>query len=68
MLGSDLQVPIASKPVDLRKGINGLAAMVSTTLGANPYAIGKNLSAANNEVTKGSYLIARAFFASQSLS
>ncbi len=29
---------IASKPVDFRKGINGLAALVSTALGANPYS------------------------------
>lgn len=37
-LGSDLRILIASKPVDFRKGINGLAALVSTTLGANPYS------------------------------
>nr|WP_050580389.1 IS66 family insertion sequence element accessory protein TnpB [Brucella canis] len=37
-LGSDLRIMIASKPVDFRKGINGLAALVSTALGANPYS------------------------------
>jgi hypothetical protein len=37
-LRSDLRILIASKPVDFRKGINGLAALVSTTLGANPYS------------------------------
>jgi transposase len=37
-LGSDLRILIASKPVDFRKGINGLAALVSTALGANPYS------------------------------
>ncbi|MBD9491638.1 IS66 family insertion sequence element accessory protein TnpB [Ensifer sp. ENS11] len=35
---NDLRILIASKPVDFRKGINGLAALVSTTLGANPYS------------------------------
>ncbi|MCW8146044.1 IS66 family insertion sequence element accessory protein TnpB [Agrobacterium tumefaciens] len=33
-----MRILIASKPVDFRKGINGLAALVSTTLGANPYS------------------------------
>jgi transposase len=37
-LGSDLRILIASKPVDFRKGINGLAALVSPALGANPYS------------------------------
>jgi transposase len=37
-LGSDLRILIASKPVDFRKRINGLAALVSTTLGATPYS------------------------------
>ncbi len=37
-LRSDLRILIASKPVDFRKGINGLTALVSTTLGANPYS------------------------------
>jgi transposase len=34
-----LRILIASKPVDFRKGINGLAALVSTALGANPYDV-----------------------------
>jgi transposase len=37
-LGSDLRILVASKPVDFRKGINGLAALVSTALCANPYS------------------------------
>lgn len=37
-LRSDLRILIASRPVDFRKGINGLAALVSATLGANPYS------------------------------
>jgi transposase len=36
-LGSDLRILIASNPVDFRKGINGPAALVSTTLGTSPY-------------------------------
>ncbi len=35
---SELRILIASRPVDFRKGINSLAALVSTTLGANPYS------------------------------
>jgi len=37
-LRSGLRILIASRPVDFRKGINSLAALVSTTLGANPYS------------------------------
>lgn len=32
-----VKVLIAMKPVDFRKGMDGLAALVSETLGANPY-------------------------------
>ena len=33
-----LRVLIATKPVDFRKGADGLAALVRETLGANPLA------------------------------
>jgi len=37
-LRSGLRILIASRPVDFRKGINSLTALVTTTLEANPYS------------------------------
>ena len=37
VLASGVKVLIAMKPVDFRKGMDGLAALVRETLGANPY-------------------------------
>jgi len=34
---SDLKILVASRPIDFRRGINGLVAMVSEALGADPY-------------------------------
>jgi hypothetical protein len=35
--GTDLQVFVATRPVDFRKQADGLAAIVQTTLGADPF-------------------------------
>lgn len=37
VLASGVKVLIAMQPVDFRKGMDGLAALVRETLGANPY-------------------------------
>lgn len=34
---SGLRVWVATQPVDFRRGVNGLAALVAQTLGADPY-------------------------------
>lgn len=36
-LRADLKVVIASRPVDFRKGVQGLSALVAEALAANPY-------------------------------
>ena len=33
-----LRVWVATQPVDFRRGVNGLAALVAQTLGADPYS------------------------------
>jgi transposase len=35
--GADLKVAVASKPIDFRKGVNGLVALVADALMADPY-------------------------------
>jgi transposase len=36
-LRSDLRVLVAAQPVDFRRGMDGLAALVATALAADPY-------------------------------
>ena len=36
-LSADLKVVVASKPIDFRKGVNGLVALVADALKADPY-------------------------------
>jgi len=36
-LPADLKVVVASKPIDFRKGVNGLVALVADALKADPY-------------------------------
>jgi transposase len=36
-LRADLKVVVASQPIDFRRGINGLVALVAEALAANPY-------------------------------
>ena len=36
-LRGELKVLVASRPIDFRRGIHGLVAMVAQALGANPY-------------------------------
>ena len=35
--GSELKVLVASRPIDFRRGVHGLVAMVAQALGADPY-------------------------------
>jgi transposase len=35
---SDLKILVASRPIDFRRGVNGLVALVAEALGANPYS------------------------------
>jgi len=35
---ADLKIWVASKPVDFRRGMNGLAALVAESLASNPYS------------------------------
>ncbi len=37
-VGADLKIFVASKPVDFRRGIHGLVALVAQTLSADPYS------------------------------
>ena len=37
-LHGDLKILVATQPVDFRKGVNGLAALVAETLKADPYS------------------------------
>jgi transposase len=36
-LRADLKVVVASQPIDFRRGVNGLVALVAEALGADPY-------------------------------
>lgn len=36
-LGGDVKVVVATQPVDFRRGINGLVALVASALAADPY-------------------------------
>ena len=36
-LRNDLKVLVASRPIDFRRGVHGLVAMVAEALGDNPY-------------------------------
>ena len=36
-LASDLKVVVATKPIDFRRGMNGLVALVASALAADPY-------------------------------
>ena len=36
-LASDLKVVVATKPIDFRRGMNGLVALVASVLEADPY-------------------------------
>lgn len=36
-LGADLKVVVASQPIDFRRGVNGLVALVAEALKADPY-------------------------------
>ncbi len=37
-LDTDLKILVATQPVDFRKGVNGLVALIADTLKADPYA------------------------------
>ena len=36
--GGPVKVFVATRPVDFRKGVDGLAALVRDTMGADPYS------------------------------